>query len=75
MPLKREMSPGFCSGGPFSLDGFQLANTLVEAINAKYGAIVPVVNLGTYGAVTPCDPWLKLKRRMNSGVFLFKVVS
>ena len=53
MPLKREMSPGFCSGGAFSLDGSQLASTLIEAINVKYGAEVPVVNIGTYGAVAP----------------------
>ncbi|WP_459211379.1 SGNH/GDSL hydrolase family protein [Aquimarina rhabdastrellae] len=50
----------FASGGGFSLDGVHptprgyalAANGVIEAINAKYGATVPVVNPGNFGTVT-----------------------
>ena len=58
-----ELSSEFGSGGAFSLDGIHLtprgnafiANEIIEAINAKYNAEVPKVNIGTYGTVTPSN--------------------
>ncbi|MFD2517801.1 G-D-S-L family lipolytic protein [Salinimicrobium flavum] len=50
----------FVTGGAFSLDGIHLtprgsailANRMIDAINAKYGATVPKVNVGNYGTIT-----------------------
>ncbi len=50
-------------GGAFSLDGVHLtprgyalvANRIIEAVNAKYNAAVPTVNIGYYGTVTPSN--------------------
>lgn len=50
----------FVTGGGFSLDGVHpsprgyalTANTIIDAINAKYGSTVPGVNIGAYGTVT-----------------------
>ena len=50
----------FATGGAFSLDGIHLtprasallANRMIDAINAEYGANVPKVNIGNYGTIT-----------------------
>ncbi|WP_114490904.1 SGNH/GDSL hydrolase family protein [Candidatus Ulvibacter alkanivorans] len=50
----------FVTGGAFSLDGVHptprgyayTANLMIQAINAKYGATIPQVNIGNYGTVT-----------------------
>lgn len=50
----------FVTGGGFSLDGVHptprgyalTANTIIDAINAKYGSTVPNVNIGEYNTVT-----------------------
>ncbi|RMB57159.1 G-D-S-L family lipolytic protein [Dokdonia sinensis] len=49
----------FVTGGAFSLDGVHpsprgyalTANSIIDAINAKYGATVPKVNIGDYSTV------------------------
>jgi hypothetical protein len=53
----------FASGGAFSLDGVHptargyayTANVIIQAINAKYGSTLPVVNIGQYPSVQPSD--------------------
>ena len=53
----------FVTGGAFSLDGVHptprgyayTANLIIEAINAKYGANIPQVDIGTYGTVTAAN--------------------
>ena len=53
----------FGSGGAFSLDGVHLtprgyalvANRIIEAVNDKYNATVPTVNIGYYGTITPSN--------------------
>lgn len=50
----------FGSGGAFSLDGVHptprgyayTANVIIEAINRKYNATVPKVNIGNFGTIT-----------------------
>ena len=50
----------FVKGGMFSLDGIHptdlshgiIANALIEAVNAKFGARVPLVNLADYATLT-----------------------
>jgi len=50
----------FVTGGGFSLDGVHptprgyalTANTILDAINAKYGSTIPNVNIGEYNTVT-----------------------
>ncbi len=50
----------FVTGGLFSLDGVHptdlaqglLANAMIEAVNAKFGAAVPLVDLGTVATAT-----------------------
>ena len=50
----------FVTGGTFSLDGIHptprgyayTANEFIKAINRKYGATVPLVDIGNYGTVT-----------------------
>jgi len=50
----------FGSGGAFSLDGVHptprgyayTANVIIDAINRKYNATVPKVNIGNYGTIT-----------------------
>jgi hypothetical protein len=53
----------FASGGAFSLDGVHptprgyafTANTILQAINAKYGSTVPTVDIGQYKTVQPSN--------------------
>ncbi len=53
----------FASGGAFSLDGVHptargyayTANVIMQAINAKYGSTLPMVNIGQYPSVQPSD--------------------
>ncbi len=50
----------YVTGGGFSLDGVHptprgyalTANTIIDAINAKYGSTIPKVNVGEYNTVT-----------------------
>jgi len=50
----------FATGGAFSLDGVHptprgyalIANSILDAVNSKYGSTVPKVNIGNYGTVT-----------------------
>lgn len=50
----------FVTGGAFSLDGVHptprgyayTANLVIQAINAKYGGNIPLVDIGTYGTIT-----------------------
>lgn len=50
----------FVTGGAFSLDGVHptprgyayIANLLIKAINIKYDATIPSVNIGNYGTIT-----------------------
>ena len=50
----------FATGGAFSLDGVHptergyayIANLMINAINSKYGATIPVVNIGDYNTIT-----------------------
>ena len=50
----------FVTGGAFSLDGVHptprgyayTANLIIDAINSKYGANIPNVDIGTFGTVT-----------------------
>lgn len=50
----------FVTGGAFSLDGVHptargyalTANTIIDAINAKYGATIPTVDIGNYPTIT-----------------------
>lgn len=50
----------FVTGGAFSLDGVHptprgyayTANLIIDAINNKYDATIPMVNIGAYGTVT-----------------------
>ncbi|MAP54102.1 G-D-S-L family lipolytic protein [Altibacter sp.] len=50
----------YVTGGAFSLDGVHptprgyayTANLMINAINRKYGATIPQVNIGNYGTVT-----------------------
>ncbi|WP_435578260.1 G-D-S-L family lipolytic protein [Gilvibacter sp.] len=50
----------FVTGGAFSLDGVHptprgyayTANLIIDAINAKYGATIPKVDIGTFGTIT-----------------------
>jgi len=54
------LTDAFVTGGAFSLDGVHptprgyayTANLIIQAINAKYGATIPQVNVGTYPTVT-----------------------
>lgn len=54
-----KFSTTFVTGGLFSLDGLHtnprgnalIANYFIESINAKYGAKIPLVNLGDYPGV------------------------
>ncbi|MEP2937661.1 MAG: G-D-S-L family lipolytic protein [Gilvibacter sp.] len=54
------LTDAFVSGGAFSLDGVHptprgyayTANLIIQAINAKYGATIPQVNVGSYPTVT-----------------------
>lgn len=54
------LTNAFVTGGAFSLDGVHptprgyayTANLIIEAINAKYGATIPSVNVGTYPTIT-----------------------
>ncbi|MGB0789657.1 MAG: G-D-S-L family lipolytic protein, partial [Marinirhabdus sp.] len=54
------LTSDYITGGSFSLDGVHptsrgyahVANILIRAINAKYGATVPQVNIGDYGTIT-----------------------
>ena len=50
----------FATGGAFSLDGVHptergyayIANLMIKAINDKYNATIPVVNIGNYNTIT-----------------------
>jgi len=54
------LTSAFVTGGAFSLDGVHptprgyalTANTLLDAINAKYGSNIPNVDIGNYATVT-----------------------
>ncbi|TVZ52349.1 G-D-S-L family lipolytic protein [Dokdonia sp. Hel_I_53] len=54
------LTSAFVTGGAFSLDGVHpsprgyafTANAIIDAINEKYNATVPNVNIGNYGTVT-----------------------
>jgi len=54
------LTDDFVTGGAFSLDGVHptprgyalTANTVINAINAKYGSTIPNVNIGEYGTIT-----------------------
>ncbi|MAN58597.1 MAG: G-D-S-L family lipolytic protein, partial [Flavobacteriaceae bacterium] len=54
------LSDTFGTGGAFSLDGVHpsprgyayAANLMIDAINAKYNATIPKVNIGNYGTIT-----------------------
>jgi len=53
----------FARGGAFSLDGVHptprgyafTANTIIQAINAKYGSTIPGVDIGQYKSVQPSN--------------------
>lgn len=55
------LTSAYVTGGAFSLDGVHptargyafIANEMVKAINATYGASFPVVNIGEYATIMP----------------------
>lgn len=57
------LTDAFVTGGAFSLDGIHptargyayTANLMIQAINAKYGATIPQVNIGDYPTVTAAN--------------------
>lgn len=54
------ITSAYVTGGAFSLDGVHptprgyayTANLIIKAINRKYGATIPQVNIGNYGTIT-----------------------
>ena len=54
------MTSAYVTGGAYSLDGVHLtprgyahtANIIIDAINRKYDATIPKVNIGNYGTIT-----------------------
>lgn len=58
-----QLTSTYASGGAFSLDGVHptprgyafTANTIIDAINAKYGSTIPKVEIGNYRSIQTSD--------------------